>query len=95
MLLEKSPNVNAVDADGMAALAHACKEGHEDVAVKLLKAGAYTNVQVGCGFEVIFNLPPLKWLSALMSKRDSSQTSTWVRLRIVEYAWFSIGVLSG
>ena len=60
MLLEKSPNVNAVDADGMAALAHACKEGHEDVAVKLLKAGAYTNVQVGCGFEVIFNLPPLK-----------------------------------
>ena len=46
MLLEKSPNVNAVDADGMAALAHACKEGHEDVAVKLLKAGAYTNVQV-------------------------------------------------
>ena len=47
MLLEKSPNVNAVDADGMAALAHACKEGHEDVAVKLLKAGAYTNVQVG------------------------------------------------
>ena len=49
MLLEKSPNVNAVDADGMAALAHACKEGHEDVAVKLLKAGAYTNVQVGCG----------------------------------------------
>ena len=59
MLLEKSPNVNAVDADGMAALAHACKEGHEDVAVKLLKAGAYTNVQVGCGFGVIFNLPPL------------------------------------
>ena len=48
MLLEKSPNVNAVDADGMAALAHACKEGHEDVAVKLLTAGAYTNVQVGC-----------------------------------------------
>ena len=47
MLLEKSPNVNAVDADGMAPLAHACKEGHEDVAVKLLKAGAYTNVQVG------------------------------------------------
>ena len=45
LLLEKSPNVNAVDADGMAALAHACKEGHEDVAVKLLKAGAYTNVQ--------------------------------------------------
>ena len=60
MLLEKSPNVNAVDADGMAALAHACKEGHEDVAVKLLKAGAYTNVQVGCVAArwTIFILPP-------------------------------------
>ena len=48
MLLERSPNVNAVDADGMAALAHACKEGHEEVANKLLKAGAYANVQACC-----------------------------------------------
>ena len=47
MLLEKVPNVNAVDDDGMAALAHACRKGHEEVAVKLLRAGAYTNVQ-GC-----------------------------------------------
>ena len=84
MLLEKSPNVNAVDADGMAALAHACKEGHEDVAVKLLKAGAYTNVQVGCGLEVIFNLPPLKCINVEEILRI-----------LVEYAWFSIWVFSG
>ena len=46
-ILEKSPNVNAVDRDGMTALAIACKEGYNEIAFKLLSAGAYTNLQVG------------------------------------------------
>ena len=45
-ILEKSPNVNAVDRDGMTALAIACKEGYNEIAFKLLSAGAYTNLQV-------------------------------------------------
>ena len=46
LILEKSPNVNAVDRDGMTALAIACKEGYCEIAFKLLSAGAYTNLQV-------------------------------------------------
>ena len=46
LILEKSPNVNSVDRDGMTALAVACKEGYSEIAFKLLTAGAYTNLQV-------------------------------------------------
>ena len=46
LILEKSPNVNAVDRDGMTALAIACKEGYSEIAFKLLSSGAYTNLQV-------------------------------------------------
>ena len=46
LILEKSPNVNSVDRDGMTALAVACKEGYSEIAFKLLSAGAYTNLQV-------------------------------------------------
>ena len=46
LILEKSPNVNAVDRDGMTALAVACKEGYSEIAYKLLAAGAYTSLQV-------------------------------------------------
>ena len=45
-ILEKSPNVNSVDRDGMTALAIACKEGYSEIAFKLLSSGAYTNLQV-------------------------------------------------
>ena len=44
-LLEKSPNINTVDKDGMTALSIACKEGYQDIAFMLLNAGAYTNLQ--------------------------------------------------
>lgn len=40
----KSP-VNATDMDGMTALHHAISEGHGDVAVELMKAGAEINKQ--------------------------------------------------
>ena len=46
LLLKHSPNVNAVDQDGMTALAVACKEGNSDIAFQLIAAGAYVNVQV-------------------------------------------------
>jgi len=39
LLANKSP-INATDMDGMTALHHAISEGHGDVAVELLKAGA-------------------------------------------------------
>ncbi len=44
-LLEKSPNINTVDKDGMTALFLACKDGYQDIAFMLLNAGAYTNLQ--------------------------------------------------
>jgi ankyrin repeat-rich membrane spanning protein len=47
LLLQYSPNVNAVDQEGMTALAIACKEGSTDIAFQLLAAGAYVNLQVG------------------------------------------------
>ena len=40
------PNVNAVDQDGLTALAIACKEGSTDIAFQLIAAGAYVNLQV-------------------------------------------------
>jgi ankyrin repeat-rich membrane spanning protein len=46
LLLQHSPNVNAVDQEGMTALAIACKEGCIDIAFQLLAAGAYVNIQV-------------------------------------------------
>jgi ankyrin repeat protein len=49
MILNHSPNNNAFDADGMSALAIACKEGYKEIAKKLLKAGAYANVQDKAG----------------------------------------------
>ena len=46
LILEKAANINAVDRDGMTALAIACKEGYTEIAFKLLASGAYTNLQV-------------------------------------------------
>ena len=46
LLLDHSPNVNAVDQDGLTALAIACKEGSTDIAYQLMATGAYVNVQV-------------------------------------------------
>ena len=40
------PNVNAVDQDGLTALAIACKEGSTDIAFQLIAAGADVNLQV-------------------------------------------------
>jgi len=45
-LLEKKPNVNALDKDGCTALTIACKEGYSDICSALIKADAYVNVQV-------------------------------------------------
>lgn len=45
-LLQCRPNVNAVDKDGCSALTIACKEGFTEIAVALLAAGAYINIQV-------------------------------------------------
>lgn len=45
-LLEKKPNVNAVDKDGCTALTMACKEGYYDICSALLNVGAYVNLQV-------------------------------------------------
>ena len=46
LLLRHSPNVNAVEQDGLTALAIACKEGSTDIAFQLMAAGAYVNLQV-------------------------------------------------
>lgn len=46
LLLERKPNVNALDQDGCTALTIACKEGYYDIANSLLNAGAYINIQV-------------------------------------------------
>ena len=46
ILLQHSPNVNAVDQDGLTGLAVACKDGNSDIAFQLLAAGAYVNLQV-------------------------------------------------
>ena len=40
LLLDSKSPVNASDVDGMTALHHAISEGHGDVAVELLRAGA-------------------------------------------------------
>ena len=45
LLLEEKPNVNAVDQEGLTALALACKEGSTDIAYQLISAGAYVNLQ--------------------------------------------------
>lgn len=45
-LLERKPNVNALDQDGCTALTIACKEGYYDIANSLLNSGAYINIQV-------------------------------------------------
>jgi len=45
-LLEKKPNVNAVDNNGCTALTIASKEGHYDICTALLNAGAYVNLHV-------------------------------------------------
>lgn len=46
LLLERKPNVNALDQDGCTALTIACKEGYYDIANSLLNVGAYINIQV-------------------------------------------------
>ena len=45
LLLEEKPNVNAVDQEGLTALALACKEGRIDIAYQLISAGAFLNIQ--------------------------------------------------
>ena len=46
LLLQHGPNVNAVDQEGLTALAIACKEGSTDIVYQLIAAGAYVNLQV-------------------------------------------------
>lgn len=47
VLLEHKPNVNALDKDGYTALAIACKEGYDEIAMALLLVpGIYVNLQV-------------------------------------------------
>ena len=46
LLLKHRPNMNAVDKDGLTALAIACKEGSTDIVYQLVAAGAYVNIQV-------------------------------------------------
>ena len=45
LLLQRGPNVNAVDQEGLTALAIACKEGSTDIVFQLIAAGAYVNLQ--------------------------------------------------
>ena len=49
LLLEEKPNVNAVDQEGLTALALACKEGSTDIAYQLIAAGAYVGGTKGGG----------------------------------------------
>lgn len=44
-MLERKPNVNAIDKDGSTALSIACKEGFDQIASALIAAGAYLNSQ--------------------------------------------------
>lgn len=46
LILERKPNVNALDKDGGTALTVACKEGFTEIAQALLVGGAYVNIQV-------------------------------------------------
>lgn len=45
LLLERKPNVNALDKEGMTALSIACREGFHEIVVALIAAGAYINIQ--------------------------------------------------
>ena len=49
LILEKGPNINVVDRDGMTALAIASKEGFYEIALKLLACGAHTSLQDRAG----------------------------------------------
>ena len=56
--------MNAVDQDGLTALAIACKEGSTDIAFQLIAAGAYVNLQVSrfvdiskCVISMIYDYP--------------------------------------
>ena len=51
LLLRHGPNVNAVDQEGLTALAIACKEGSTDIVYQLIAAGAYVNLQVQNQFD--------------------------------------------
>ena len=51
LLLRHGPNVNAVDQEGLTALAIACKEGSTDIVYQLIAAGAYVNLQVRNQFD--------------------------------------------
>ena len=46
LLLEYRPNVNALDKDGCSALTLACKDGFYEIALSLVNAGTYINIQV-------------------------------------------------
>lgn len=48
-LLEKKPNVNALDKDGLTALSLACREGFQEISAALIAAGAYVNIQDRAG----------------------------------------------
>lgn len=56
LLLERKPNVNALDQDGCTALTIACKEGYYDIANSLLNAGAYINIQVNKHFVYLYQI---------------------------------------
>lgn len=49
LVLEKKPNVNALDKDGLTALSLACREGFQEIAAALIASGAYVNIQDRAG----------------------------------------------
>ena len=53
-LLERYPNVNAVDKDGYTALTWAAKEGYGDIAYSVVQRDAYVNLpdRVGINFRL-------------------------------------------
>lgn len=62
LLLERKPNVNALDKDGCSPLTIACKEGYYEITTALMSAGAYINIQVSQNIiNYIVSLVPSKY----------------------------------